>query len=144
MVIRAEPGGGGEPSEGSLTFIDNAVDTATGTILLKGRFPNDDGALWPGAFVNIRLQLYVEPNALVVPASAVVAGQQGNFVFVIQKDNSAATRAVTVTRTAGDYAIVNGDVQPGDRVVTDGQLRLRQGSKVQIKAAADTSRLGAL
>jgi multidrug efflux system membrane fusion protein len=144
VVIRAEPGGGGEPSEGSLTFIDNAVDTATGTILLKGRFPNDDGALWPGAFVNVRLQLYVEPNALVVPASAVVAGQQGSFVFVIQKDNSAATRAVTVSRTAGDYAIVNGDVQPGDRVVTDGQLRLRQGSKVQIKAAADTSRLGAL
>jgi membrane fusion protein, multidrug efflux system len=144
VVIRAEPGGGGEPSQGSLTFIDNAVDTATGTILLKGRFPNDDGALWPGAFVNVRLQLYVEPNALVVPASAVVAGQQGSFVFVIQKDNSAATRAVTVSRTAGDYAIVNGDVQPGDRVVTDGQLRLRQGSKVQIKAAADTSRLGAL
>jgi multidrug efflux system membrane fusion protein len=144
IIVRAEPAGGGEPSEGALTFIDNAVDTATGTILLKGRFPNDDGALWPGAFVNVRLQLYVEPNALVVPASAIVAGQQGNFVFVIQKDSSAATRAVTVSRTAGDYAIVNGDVQPGDRVVTDGQLRLRQGSKVQIKAAADTSRLGAL
>ncbi len=144
IVVRAEPSGGGQTSEGSLSFIDNAVDTATGTILLKGRFPNDDGALWPGAFVNVRLQLYVEPNALVVPSSAIVAGQQGNFVFVIQKDSSAATRAVTVSRTAGDYAVVNGDVQPGDRVVTDGQLRLRQGSKVQIKAAADTSRLGAL
>jgi membrane fusion protein, multidrug efflux system len=144
IVVRAEPTGGGEPSEGSLAFIDNAVDTATGTILLKGRFPNDDGALWPGAFVNVRVQLYVEPDALVVPASAIVAGQQGNFVFVIQKDSSAATRAVTVSRTAGDYAIVTGDVQPGDQVVTDGQLRLRQGSKVQIKAAADTARLGAL
>ncbi len=144
IVVRADVGGGENPSEGILTFVDNAVDTATGTILLKGRFPNDDGALWPGAFVNVRLQLYVEPDALVVPASAVVAGQQGNFIFVIQKDSTAATRAVTVSRTAGDYAIVNGDVQPGDRVVTDGQLRLRQGSKVQIKAAADTSRLGAL
>jgi membrane fusion protein, multidrug efflux system len=144
IVVRADVGGGENPSEGTLTFVDNAVDTATGTILLKGRFPNDDGALWPGAFVNVRLQLYVEPDALVVPASAVVAGQQGNFIFVIQKDSTAATRAVTVSRTAGDYAIVNGDVQPGDRVVTDGQLRLRQGSKVQIKAAADTSRLGAL
>jgi multidrug efflux system membrane fusion protein len=143
IVVRAEPAGGA-PSEGSLIFIDNAVDTTTGTILLKGRFPNDDGSLWPGAFANVRLQLYVEPNALVVPASAVVAGQQGSFVFVIQKDSSAATRAVTVSRTAGDYAVVNGDIQPGDRVVTDGQLRLRQGSKVQIKAAADTSRLGAL
>lgn len=144
IVVRAEAIGGGEPSEGSLSFIDNAVDTATGTILLKGRFPNDDGSLWPGAFVNVRLQLYVEPNALVIPSAAVVNGQQGNFVFVIQPDSSAATRAVTVSRTAGDFAIVSGGVQEGDRVVIDGQLRLRQGSKVQIKAAADTSRLGAL
>jgi membrane fusion protein, multidrug efflux system len=144
IVVRAEPVGGGAPSEGSLSFIDNAVDTATGTILLKGRFPNDDGALWPGAFANVRLQLYVDTAALVVPAAAVVAGQQGSFVFVIQPDSSAATKAVTVSRTAGDFAVVSGDVQEGDRVVVDGQLRLRQGSKVQIKAAADTSRLGAL
>jgi multidrug efflux system membrane fusion protein len=144
VIVRAEPAGGGASSEGSLAFIDNTVDTSTGTILLKGRFPNDDGSLWPGAFVNVRLQLYVEPNALVVPAAAVVNGQQGSFVFVIQKDSSAATRPVTVSRTVGDYAIVNGDVQPGDRVVTDGQLRLRQGAKVQIKAAADSARLGAL
>jgi multidrug efflux system membrane fusion protein len=87
LVVRAEPGGGGAPSEGSLSFIDNAVDTATGTILLKGRFPNDDGSLWPGAFANVRLQLFVESDALVVPASAVVSGQQGSFVFVIQKDS---------------------------------------------------------
>ncbi len=145
LVVRAEPSGGGDPSEGTLTFVDNAVDTTTGTILLKGRFPNDDGSLWPGGFVNVRLQLYVEPDALVIPAAAVVAGQQGSFVFVIQPDSSASTRAVTVNRTAGDFAIVSGDVQPGDRVVVDGQLRLRQGSKVQIKAAADTARrLGVL
>jgi multidrug efflux system membrane fusion protein len=140
MIVRAEPSGGGDPSEGTLSFVDNAVDTATGTILLKGRFPNDDGSLWPGGFVNVRLQLYVEPDALVIPAAAVVAGQQGSFVFVIQPDSSASTRAVTVSRTAGDLAIVSGDLQPGDRVVVDGQLRLRQGSKVQIKAAADTTR----
>jgi multidrug efflux system membrane fusion protein len=145
MVVRAEPSGGGDPSEGRLSFIDNAVDTTTGTILLKGRFPNDDGSLWPGGFVNVRLQLYVEPDALVVPAAAVVSGQQGSFVFVIQPDSSASTKAVTVTRTAGDFAIVTGDVQPGDKVVVDGQLRLRQGSKVQIKAVADTARrLGSL
>jgi multidrug efflux system membrane fusion protein len=88
--------------------------------------------------------LYVEPNALVVPAAAVVSGQQGSFVFVIQADSSAATKPVTVSRTVGDFAIVSGDVQAGDQVVIDGQLRLRQGSKVQIKAAADTTRLGAL
>lgn len=140
LVVRAEPSGGGDPSEGTLTFVDNAVDSTTGTILLKGRFPNDDGLLWPGGFVNVRLQLYVEPDALVIPAAAVVSGQQGSFVFVIQPDSSASTKAVTVTRTAGDFAVVSGDVQPGDRVVVDGQLRLRQGSKVQIKAVADTTR----
>jgi membrane fusion protein, multidrug efflux system len=144
VVVRAEPSGGGDPSEGSLSFVDNAVDSTTGTILLKGRFPNDDGSLWPGSFVDVRLQLYVEPKALVIPNAAVVAGQQGNFVFVIQPDSSASTRPVTVSRTAGDLAIVSGELQPGDRVVIDGQLRLRQGSKVQIKAAPDTTRLGAL
>lgn len=145
LVVRAEPSGGGDPSEGTLSFVDNAVDTSTGTILLKGRFPNDDGSLWPGGFVNVRLELFVESDALVIPSAAVVAGQQGNFVFVIQPDSSASTRAVTVSRTAGDLAIISGGVQEGDRVVVDGQLRLRQGSKVQIKAAADTARrLGAL
>jgi multidrug efflux system membrane fusion protein len=140
VVVRAEPSGGGDPAEGTLNFVDNAVDTSTGTILLKGRFPNDDGSLWPGGFVNVRLQLYVEQDALVIPAAAVVSGQQGSFVFVIQPDSSASTKAVTVNRTAGDLAIVSGDVRPGDRVVVDGQLRLRQGSKVQIKATADTAR----
>jgi membrane fusion protein, multidrug efflux system len=145
LVVRAEPSGGGDPSEGTLSFVDNAVDTSTGTILLKGRFPNDDGSLWPGGFVNVRLELYVESDALVIPSNAVVSGQQGSFVFVIQPDSSASTRAVTVNRTAGDFAIISGGVQPGDRVVVDGQLRLRQGSKVQIKAAADTTRrLGSL
>jgi multidrug efflux system membrane fusion protein len=145
LVVRAEPSGGGDPAEGTLSFVDNAVDTSTGTILLKGRFANDDGTLWPGGFVNVRLQLYVEADALVVPSTAVVEGQQGSFVFVIQPDSSASTKAVTVSRTAGDFTIVSGDVQPGDRVVVDGQLRLRQGSKVQIKAVADTARrLGAL
>jgi multidrug efflux system membrane fusion protein len=140
IAVTAEPVGGGAPSEGTLAFIDNTVDTATGTILLKASFPNADGALWPGAFVNVRLRLYVDQDALVVPASAVVSGQQGTFVFVIQPDSSAVTRPVKVDRTAGDLAIVSGEVQPGDRVVTDGQLRLRQGIKVQIKAPGDSAR----
>jgi membrane fusion protein, multidrug efflux system len=144
IVVRASQSGGGNQSEGALSFVDNAVDSSTGTILLKGRFPNDDGSLWPGGFVDVRLQLYVEPDALVVPVAAVVSGQQGSFVFVIRPDSSAATRPVTVSRTAGDLAIVTGDIQPGDRVVVDGQLRLRQGSKVQIKVTADSARLGAL
>jgi multidrug efflux system membrane fusion protein len=143
IAVFASPTGGGTGSEGTLAFVDNAVDTTTGTILLKGTFPNTDGALWPGEFVNVRLRLYVEPSALVVPASAVVSGQQGSFVFVIQPDSSAATRKVRVERTAGDVSIVSGEVKPGDRVVTDGQLRLRQGSKVQIKIRADSARAGA-
>ncbi|HET8835886.1 MAG TPA: efflux RND transporter periplasmic adaptor subunit [Gemmatimonadales bacterium] len=140
MAVFASPTGGGSESQGTLAFVDNAVDTSTGTILLKGSFPNSDGALWPGEFVNVRLRLYVDENALVVPASAVVAGQQGSIVFVVQTDSSAATKKVTVRRTAGNVAIVDGDIKPGDRVVTDGQLRLRQGAKVQIKSRGDSAR----
>jgi multidrug efflux system membrane fusion protein len=137
--VSAEPIGGGTGSEGTLAFIDNTVDTATGTILLKASFPNTDGALWPGAFVNVRLRLFVDQDALVVPASAVVSGQQGSFVFVVQPDSTAVTKPVKVDRTAGDLVIVSGGVQAGDRVVTDGQLRLRQGVKVQIKPPGDSA-----
>lgn len=139
LAVRAEPVGGGTPSAGRLTFVDNAVDTATGTILLKGTFPNTDGVLWPGEFVNVRLRLYVERDALVVPATAVVTGQQGSFVFVVSPDSTAATKPVTLARIAGDIAIVDGELSPGERVVTDGQLRLQQGSRVQIKSAADSA-----
>lgn len=140
VAVLASPTGGSASSEGTLAFVDNAVDTTTGTILLKGRFLNTDGALWPGEFVNVRLRLFVDENALVVPAPAVVSGQQGSFVFVIQPDSSAVTRPITVDRTAGDISIVSGDLAPGDRVVTDGQLRLREGLKVQIKASGDSAR----
>lgn len=140
LPVRAQPAGGGTASEGKLSFVDNAVDTTTGTILLKGLFPNQDGALWPGEFVDVRLRLYVDQNVLVVPASAVVSGQQGTFVFVVGADSTAATKKVKVSRTATDLAVVSGEVQPGDRVVTDGQLRLRAGSKVQIKPPGDSVR----
>ena len=133
LVVRAEPVGGGTPSEGTLAFVDNAVDTTTGTILLKGTFPNAKGELWPGEFVNVRLRLYVDEDALTVPRRAVVAGQEGSYVFVVQPDSSAETKPVTVDRLAGEIAIVSGEIEPGDRVVVDGQLRLRQGSKVQVK-----------
>ena len=138
VVVRAQPGSG-EASEGSLSFVDNAVDTTTGTILLKGTFANPGGELWPGGFVTVRLQLYVDPEALTVPARAVVSGQRGSYVFVVQPDSTAVTRPVRVERAAGDLAIVTGGLEPGDRVVTDGQLRLREGSKVQVKAAADSA-----
>ena len=135
LVVRAEPVGGGQASEGTMSFVDNAVDTTTGTIMLKGTFPNRDGALWPGEFVNVRLRLYVDQDALTVPARAVVTGQQGSYVFVVQQDSTAATRPVKVVRQTGDLAVVSGEIEPGQQVVTDGQLRLRQGSKVQVKGA---------
>ncbi len=135
--VRASPvgAGAGDSSVGVLSFVDNAVDTATGTILLKGTFRNRDGLLWPGEFVNVRLRLYVQEDALVVPSVAVVAGQQGSFLFVVQPDGAAAQRTVKVDRSAGDLAIVSGNLRAGERVVTDGQLRLRDGSKVQVKNA---------
>jgi multidrug efflux system membrane fusion protein len=139
LAVRAEPVSGGTVSEGKLTFLDNAVDTSTGTILLKATFDNAAGALWPGEFVNVRLRLYTEREALVVPAAAVVTGQQGSFVFVVGADSSAATKPVKLVRTSGDLAIVEGELGPGDRVVTDGQLRLQQGTKVEIKGTAENA-----
>jgi len=134
----------GTSSTGTLSFVDNAIDTTTGTILLKGTFENKDGALWPGEFVTASLSLFQQQNALVVPAQAVVEGQTGNFVFVINADSTATQRDVTVDRTAGDLTIVTQGVKAGELVVTDGQLRLNVGTKVQIKPATggDQQRAG--
>ncbi|HEU4697635.1 MAG TPA: efflux RND transporter periplasmic adaptor subunit [Gemmatimonadales bacterium] len=130
--------GTGPGSDGTLTFVDNAVDTTTGTILLKGTFANPSGMLWPGEFVNVRMRLTTD-TALTVPAAAVVSGQQGNYVFIVLPDGTAQQRPVTVERTQGGLAVIQGEVRPGERVVTDGQLRLRPGAKVQIKGKQGTS-----
>ncbi len=121
---------------GRLTFVDNAVDSTTGTVLLKGLFPNRDHALWPGEFVSVRLQLYVDRRATVVPAAAVTAGQAGSFVFVINADQTVTQRPVTVSRTAGSLAVIRDGVKPGEMVVTDGQLRLATGTRVSVTSAA--------
>src|SRR6266480_1673894 len=125
-------------TSGSLTFVDNAVDTTTGTVLLKAEFANQDGVLWPGEFLNVRLQLYVEEKAVVVPAQAVMTGQQGTYVFLVNQDGTARSQPVTVARTAGQYAILaqGGGVQPGDQIVTDGQLRLVSGAAVEVKGGS--------
>ena len=135
LHVRARPAGG-QDSAGSLAFVDNAVDTATGTILLKGRFDNRNGALWPGQFVAVTLQLEVDDGALVVPSKAVIEGQQGAYVFVDKAYRTTEVRNVRVARAAGDVTVLDGGVEPGERVVTDGQLRLTQGAKVEIKEAA--------
>jgi multidrug efflux system membrane fusion protein len=135
LMVRAEPQGGGTPEVGHLSFVDNAVDTLTGTVMLKGEFANASGALWPGAFTNTRLELYVQQDALVVPAAAIVSGQQGSYIYLIQRDGTARTVPVTIDRPVGGEVIVKGSLSPGDQVVTDGQLRLRPGVKVQIRTA---------
>lgn len=121
------------PSTGELTFIDNAVDTTTGTIKLKGTFPNRDHRLWPGQFVDVVLTLAMQPNAITVPSVAVQNGQNGTFVYVVKQNQTAETRPVSVTRTYGNDAIISKGLAAGETVVTDGQVRLQNGAKVQIK-----------
>ncbi len=120
---------------GTLSFIDNAVDQTTGTIKLKGQFPNADRRLWPGQFVDAVLTLHDLPNAIVVPSQAVQNGQQGQFVFVIKNDMTVEARPIVVSQNENGQAVVQSGLAPGERVVTDGQLRLVPGSKVQVKQA---------
>jgi multidrug efflux system membrane fusion protein len=121
-----------QPEHGSLFFIDNAVDTTTGTVLLKASFPNPNKRLWAGEFVATRLALFVEQNALVVPASAVVTGQQGQYVYVVTDSGTAQQRPVVVERTAGSLMVIASGLRAGEQVVTDGQARLTPNAKVVI------------
>jgi multidrug efflux system membrane fusion protein len=121
--------------EGVLSFLDNQVDTVTGTVLLKARFPNREGVLWPGEFVRITLILDVQAGATVIPAQAVLAGQQGSYVFVVTPSGVAEQRAVTVERTLDSLAVIGDGLEPGALVVTDGQLRLTPDVLVEIRTA---------
>jgi multidrug efflux system membrane fusion protein len=127
----------GDSSEiaGRLAFVDNAVDPATGTLLLKGEFANRSGELWPGERVEVRLALTVEPNAIVVPAPAVTNGQQGAYVYVLNADSTASARPVTVERADDVTAVIAAGLQPGETVVTDGQFRISPGAKVLVRKA---------
>jgi multidrug efflux system membrane fusion protein len=137
LNVSALPNGPGlTPSEGTLSFIDNTVDTTTGTISLKATFPNHDRALWPGQFTNVSLTLATEANAVVAPTPAVQAGQQGSYVYVIKPDDTVEARTVVVRRTWQQWSVIDKGLSPGERVVTDGQLRLAPGAKVAIKANA--------
>ena len=133
--IPTDPAG---PSSGRVNFIDNAVDPTTGTIKVKGTFPNDDRRLWPGQFVNVTVRLTSDPNAIVVPTPAVQTGQQGTFVFIVHPDQTVELRPVTVARIAGDETVVQTGVAAGDTVVTDGHLRLVPGSRISVKNSSAT------
>ena len=117
---------------GKVSSIDNAIDLTTGTIKLKAEFPNSDNSLFPNQFVNIRLQVDTLRDALVVPANAVQRGAQGTYVYVVKDDGSVSVRSVSLGTTEGDWIIVRGDVAVGERVVTDGADRLRDGAKVEV------------
>jgi len=122
----------GAAEDGTLTFIDNAVDPATGTIKLRASFKNADRALWPGLFAQVTLNLTTDPNALVVPAIAVQPSQDGQFVYVITADRTAQMRPVTVARQQGDEIVIAKGLSAGEEVVTDGQLRLTPGAHVSV------------
>jgi len=132
-VTARTTGDDGRTSTGVVSFIDNAADPATGTIKLKATFPNGDHRLWPGDIVQTTLQLAVDAHALVVPASAVQNGQQGQFVYVVGENRTVTLRPVTVARTRGDDAVVTEGLHAGEEVVTDGQLRLTPGARVSNK-----------
>lgn len=121
------------PEQGVLTFVDNAVDLTTGTIKLKGTFPNPGRKLWPGQFVRVALRLTTEPKAVVVQSQAVQTGQDGKFVFVVKPDMTVESRPVIVGRRIDQEVVIEKGLQAGEVVVTDGQLRLAPGVRVQPK-----------
>jgi multidrug efflux system membrane fusion protein len=135
-VTASPPNDDGSPAVGRISFVDNAVDEQTGTIRIKGSFPNTDRRLWPGQFVNVVVTLTTDPKAIVVPSVAVQSGQQGPYVFVVKPDQTVEMRSVTVDRASGSETVLASGVQPGDTVVTDGHLRLVPGSRISVKGEA--------
>lgn len=138
-VTASIPGVPESAATGTVGFIDSGANPGTDTVKVKGVFPNGNRQLWPGQYVDVTLQLAVEPHALVVPTAAVQASQQGEFVFVITGD-TADMRPVRVAWTDGDITVLASGVAAGDKVVTDGQLRLTPGAKVSIKPAVPAAR----
>lgn len=123
----------GEVRTGKLVFIDNSVDVNTGMIQLKAEFPNADRFLWPGQFVHVALQMNVQRDSVVAPLQAVQTGEKGFFVLVVKPDMTAEMRAVVVDRSVGDEAVIAKGLAAGETVVTDGHLKVRPGSRVEIK-----------
>jgi membrane fusion protein, multidrug efflux system len=126
----------GAAEQGVLTFVDNAVNSVTGTILLKATFENKDEALWPGSFAMATVTLGEIRDATVAPSQAVQRGQQGQYVFVVKQDGTVESRPVVVAMQDERQAVIEKGLSPGETVVTDGQLRLAPGSRVQIKGGA--------
>ena len=135
LAVKAyPPGDTNNAATGELTFIDNSVDTNTGTILLKATFQNSNTILWPGQFVQASLVLSNLTQATVVPSQAVQTGQDGEFLFVVKGDDTVEARSITAGITYDGLRVIMSGLKPGETVVTDGQVRLTAGAKVSVKA----------
>ena len=135
LSVRARPQDAetGDEERGALTFVDNTVDVTTGTIKLKGTFPNTDHKLWPGQFVRVILRLTTQQNAVVVPNEAIQTGQTGAFVYVVKPDKTVESRPVVTGSRVEQDMVVSEGLAVGETVVTEGQLRLAPGSKVVVR-----------
>ena len=134
------PGEDAEPVHGALSFIDNTVDPDNRTIHLRATFANQDRRLWPGQYVKVLLTIAQEPNSILVPSQAIQTGQNNQFVYVVKSDQTVEARTITTRRTLDNETVVEG-VKPGEVVVTDGQLRLVPGARIQIKGRAARNRV---
>ena len=135
LKVEALIPGEDRPENGELTFVDNAIDKTTGTITIKGTFANKEKRLVPGQFVNVVLMLTTEPDAILVPSQSVNQGQEGQYVFVINPDTKAEMRPVEIGHALNGETVILKGIHAGERVVTDGQMRLIPGAKVTIKDA---------
>ena len=134
LVVKAYPSAGGDPlAEGALTLIDNAIDQATGTIHLKASFTNQDERLWPGEFVSLRLILDTRHQVPTVPSQTVQVGPDGNYAYIIDKDEKAQRRPVEVAAVQDGIAVISKGLSPGEQVVVDGQYRLTEGARVKVE-----------
>lgn len=129
-------------AEGKLVFVDNAINPQTGGVLMKARVPNEQEQLWPGELVKIRLVLRVEPEAVVVSEAAVQPGQEGSFVYLINKENRVRVRPVTISRQLGDQVVIATGLKGGERVITEVPQALTEGAQVQVRGADDAGKKG--
>lgn len=141
-VFALDRGNSTRIATGELTVIDNQIDSTTGTIRLKATFPNEDLKLWPGQFINVRLQVSVRKDALTVPASVVQRGPSGTYAYLVTPSQTAEMRPLVVDRIEEGVALIASGLQPGDKVITDGHYRVQPGAKLKISEAGGAPELG--
>lgn len=140
LAVRVAPNAAAQdsarrPIEGVLTFVDNAIDQSSGAIALKARVANDDAVLWPGQFVTVALELYVDSSAVAIPAQSVLSSQNGTFVYIVDGEGKAKRTVVKAGRTMGPNVVIDTGLVGGERVITDGQTRIGDGMAVEVKGS---------